>query len=74
MGGLSLEMCLLHFVTISFPKSFYNHFQNASMVFHNVFDMAAVDVNYFFPIIPTQCVEDKATLILFAFESSRILK
>lgn len=53
MGGeLSLKMCLLHFVTISFLKSFYNHFQNASMVFCNVFDMAAVDVNYFFSNYP----------------------
>lgn len=47
MGGLSLNTCLLHFVTISFLKSFSNNFQNASMVFCNAFDMAAVDVNFF---------------------------
>lgn len=44
------------------------------MVFCNIFDMAAVEVNYFFPIIPTESVEDKAIVKFFAFESNRILK
>lgn len=47
MGGLSLKVYLLHFATISFLKSFYNHFQDASMVFCNVFDIAAMDVIFF---------------------------